>query len=158
MKTLLIYHSSRAAVRTMCEASAMDDVEVLELRPRYKKRPVIDTMGDCWRAMMGRGVRLAPLDIDFARYGQILLVDSLQMFRPSAECNEFLHRCDLGGRDVTCIVSNRVRWFGRSGAVLRRRIALAGGNCHGITFISDADLSRQSQEPTANAFALQEQG
>jgi len=155
MKTLLIYHSNRAPVRSMCEASAMEDVDVLELRSRYKKRPVIDAIDGCYRAIAGRGVRLAPLDIDFARYDQIMLVDSLQMLRPSAECNEFLHRCDLSGRDVTCIVSSRMRYFGRCGAVLRRRIQLAGGNCRGITYIVDADLSRQ--EEAANAFVLQEQ-
>ena len=156
MKTLLVYHSNRAPVRSMCEASALEDVDVLELRPRYKKRPMLDALSNSYRAIAGRGVRLAPLDIDFARYDQIMLVASLQLLRPSAECNEFLHRCDLNGRDVTCIVSSRVRWFGRSGAVLRRRIALAGGNCRGITFVVDADLNRQEQ--TANAFALQEQG
>jgi hypothetical protein len=155
MKTLLIYHSHRNAVRAMCEASAAGNVDVLELRPRYKQRAVIDSIGDCYRAITGRGVRLAPLDIDFAKYDQIMLVDSLQLFLPSAECNEFLHRCDLGGRDVTCIVSSRVRYFGRSGSVLRRRIRLAGGNCRGITFIADADLNKQEQ--AANAFTLRQQ-
>jgi len=154
MKTLLIYHSKRAAVRAICEASAMQDVDVLELRSRYHKRPVIDVLGDCYRAVTGRGVRLAPLDIDFAQYSQIMIVDSLTMFLPSAECNEFLYRCDLTGRDVTCIVSSRMRYFGRAGKVLRRRVSLAGGNCNGITFIVEADLA--GQEETVNAFALQQ--
>jgi len=156
MNTLLIYHSHRGAVRSMCEATAKDDVEVLELRPRYKRRPLIDLISDYYCAFTGRGVRLAPLDIDFTKYHQIMLVDSLRMFLPSAECNEFLHRCDLSGRDVACIVSSPVRYFGRSGRVLRRRIRLAGGNCRGITYIAEADLNKQ--EEAANAFALQKQG
>jgi len=127
-------------VRGMCTACAMEDVDVLELRPRYKKRPLFDGMIDSYRALAGRGVRLAPLDIDFAKYSSIVLVDSLRMMAPSAECNEFLYRCDLGGRDVTCVVSNRVRRFGRAGRLLRKRIRLAGGTCRGITFISEADL------------------
>ena len=155
MKTLLIYHSNRASVRSMCEASALDDVDVLELRSRYKKRAVIDDIGDCYRAVAGRGIRLAPLDIDFARYDQIVLVDSLRVFLPSAECNEFLYRCDLGGREVSCIVSSPVRYFGRAGRVLRRRIRLAGGSCRGITYIADTDLSKR--EEAANAFTLQKQ-
>jgi len=155
MKTLLIYHSNRGTVKAMCEASAMDGVDVLELRARYKKRPVIDELGDCYRAVAGRGIRLAPLDIDFSRYDQIILVDSLRAFLPSAECNEFLYRCDLGGRDVACIVSSPVRYFGHAGRVLRKRIRLAGGSCRGITYIADADLNRR--EETANAFVLQGQ-
>ena len=153
MKTLLIYHTNRGAVRAMCEASAMEDVDVLELRPRYKKRPLVDSIGDWYRAVAGRGIRLAPLDIDFAKYKQIMIVDSLRAMLPSAECNEFLYRCDLGGREVSCIVSNRVRWFGRAGRVLRRRIRLAGGVCRGITYIAETDL----REEHANAFTLQKQ-
>ena len=154
MKTLLIFHSNRSAVRDMCEASAMEDVDVLELRPRYKKRPLVDGLVDSCRALAGQGVRLAPLDIDFAKYDSILLVDSLRCLSPSAECNEFLYRCDLGGRDITCMVSNRIRWFGNSGRLLRKRIRLAGGSCRGITFISEADLR---EEEAVNAFTLQKQ-
>ena len=155
MKTLLIFHSNRGAVRAMCEASAMEDVDVLELRPRYKKRPLLDTLADCYRALAGRGIRLAPLDIDFAKYDQIMLVDSLCAFAPSAECNEFLYRCDLGGREVSCVVSSRLRYFGGAGRILRKRIRLAGGICRGITYIAEADLTRGNE--TANAFALQRQ-
>ena len=152
MKTLLIFHSSRSAVRDMCESSAMEDVDVLELRPRYKKRPLFDTVVDSYRALAGRGVRLAPLDIDFDKYDSIVLVDSLRMLAPSAECNEFLYRCDLGGRDISCVVSNRVRHFGHAGRLLRKRIRLAGGSCRGITFLSEADLR---EEEAVNAFAPQ---
>ena len=155
MKTLLIYHTNRGAVRAMCEATRADNVEVLELRPRYAKRPVIDDLADVFRAIAGRGVRLAPLDIDFSKYGQIVMVDSLRAFRPSAECNEFLYRCDLGGREVACIVSSPVRYFGHAGRVLRKRIRLAGGNCRSITYVTEADLNKQ--EEAANAFELQRQ-
>lgn len=153
MKTLLIYHTHRSTVRSMCEASAMEDVDVLELRPRYKRRPLLDDIADCYRAVTGRGIRLAPLDIDFSRYNQIVVVDSLRALLPSAECNEFLYRCDLAGREVSCIVSNRMRWFGNAGRVLRKRIHLAGGICRGITYIAESDL----REEPANALALQKQ-
>ncbi|MDR0530477.1 MAG: hypothetical protein LBG83_00190 [Oscillospiraceae bacterium] len=149
MKTLLIYHTNKAAVRAMCEATAAEDVDVLELRPRYKKRPVIDSVADMYRAFMGRGIRLAPLDIDFAKYDGIVMVDSLRAMSPSAECNEFLYRCDLGGRDISCIVSNRMRWFGRAGRLLRKRIRLAGGTCRGITYLAETDLSKQTMPATA---------
>jgi hypothetical protein len=155
MKTLLIYHASRSDMRAMCEACSADDVDVLELRPRYKKRPVLDAVADCYRAVAGRGVRLAPLDIDLSKYDQIMMVDSLRAMAPSAECNEFLYRCDLGGRDVMCIVSNRLRCFGRAGRLLRRRIKLAGGVCRGITYIVESDLSKQAA--AENILALQHQ-
>jgi hypothetical protein len=154
MKTLLIFHSNRSAVRGMCESSAMEDVDVLELRPRYKKRPLLDDLVDSYRALTGKGVRLAPLDIDFEKYDAICLVDSLRMLSPSPECNEFLYRCDLGGRDITCLVSNRVRRFGHAGPLLRKRIRLGGGSCRGITFISEADLR---EEEDVSALALQQQ-
>jgi len=154
MKTLLIFHSNRSTVRDMCESSAMEDVDVLELRPRYKKRPLLDNVVDSYRALAGRGVRLAPLDIDFDKYDSICLVDSLRMLSPSAECNEFLYRCDLGGRDVTCVVSNRMRYFGHAGRLLRKRIRLAGGTCRGMTFIAEADLR---EEEAVNALSLQKQ-
>jgi len=154
MKTLLIYHSSKSAVRAMCEASAAEDVDVLELRPRYKKRPVFDDIADAYRAFVGRGIRLAPLDIDFSKYESIMIVDSLLMGSPSAECNEFLYRCDLSGREVNCIVCNRVRVFARAGRLMRKRIRLAGGYCRGITYIAEPDLARHAE--AANAFALME--
>jgi len=155
MDTLLVYHTNRSSVRAMCEATAMEGVDVLELRPRYKKRPLLDDLAGNYRALTGRGVRLAPLDIDFSKYGQIVLVDSLCAFAPSAECNEFLYRCDLGGREVVCIVSSPVRYFGSAGRLLRKRIRLAGGTCRSITYIAEADLGRQ-EEP-ASVFALQKQ-
>jgi hypothetical protein len=139
----------------MCEATATEDVDVLELRPRYRRRPLLDDAAGCYRALTGRGVRLAPLDIDFSKYDQVMLVDSLVAFAPSAACNEFLYRCDLGGRDVACIVSSPLRYFGHAGRLLRKRIRLAGGVCRSITFITEADLARQA-EP-ANAFVLQGQ-
>jgi hypothetical protein len=152
MKTLLIYHTTKNAVRAICEACQREDVDVLELRPRYKKRPVLDNLADAYRAFTGRGIRLAPLDIDFSKYGSIMIVNSLRAFSPTAECNEFLYRCDLGGRDVTCILSNRIRAFGRGGRLLRKRVRLAGGTCRGITYLAESDLAKQP-EP-ANVFAL----
>jgi hypothetical protein len=156
MNTLLIYHTTRSNVRAMCEATTSEGVDVLELRPRYRKRPLLDDLGGCYRALTGRGVRLAPLDIDFAKYDQITLVDSLVAFAPSAACNEFLYRCDLGGREVSCIVSSPLRYFGRADRLLCKRIRLAGGVCRGITFINEADFGRLP-EP-ANVLALLKQG
>ena len=153
MKTLLIYHTTKSAVRAICESSAREDIDVLELKPRYKKRPLLDDVADIYRAFAGRGTRLAPLDIDFSRYGSIVIVNSLRAFSPTAECNEFLYRCDLGGREVSCVVSNRVRSFSRAGRLLRKRIRLAGGTCRGITYIAESDLAKQME--TGNDFALQ---
>ena len=155
MKTLLIYHTNRSSVKELCEAAAAPDVDVLELRQRYRRRPLLDEAADFYRALAGRGVRLAPLDIDFSKYEHITLVDSLMACTPSAACNEFLYRCDLGGRDVTCIVSSPLRYFGSAGRVLRKRIRLAGGVCRNITYIAEADLNRQAE--TANVLALQKQ-
>jgi hypothetical protein len=144
MKILLIYHSNRPAVRSMCEAAADDNVDVYQLRARYKKRPGIDTLGDYYRAIVGRGVRLAPLDLDFSRYNHIILVDSLKLFAPSAQCNEFLYRCDLTGQTISCVICNKVKFFGRARAVLRRRVRLAGGNCCNIVCFADNELAAQS--------------
>ncbi|MCL2446721.1 MAG: hypothetical protein FWD06_08145 [Oscillospiraceae bacterium] len=136
MKTLLIYHSNRPAVCAMCEAAANDDVDVHQLRVRYKKRP----LSDYYRAMVGRGIRLAPLDIDFSKYNHIILVDSLKLLAPSAQCNEFLYRCDLTGHAVTCIVSNKMKFFGRARAVLQRRVRLAGGHCRDVVCLAHSEL------------------
>ena len=155
MKTLLIYHTNRSSVKELCEAAAAPDVDVLELRQRYRRRPLLDDVADCYRALAGRGVRLAPLDIDFSKYEQITLVDSLTAFAPSAACNEFLYRCDLGGRDVSCIVSSPLRYFGSVGRILRKRVRLAGGVCRNITYLAEADLSRQAE--AASVLTLQNQ-
>lgn len=143
MKTLLIYHSNRPAVCATCEAAANDDVDVHQLRVRYKKRPGIDSLGDYYRAIVGRGIRLAPLDIDFSRYSHIILVDSLKLLAPSAQCNEFLYRCNLTGHAVTCIVSNKMKIFGRARAVLQRRVRLAGGHCRDVVCMAHSELAAQ---------------
>jgi|GEM_PF-395308 len=143
MKTLLIYHSNRPAVCAMCEATASDDVDVHQLRARYKKRPGIDTLSNHYRALVGRGIRLAPLDLDLSQYKHIILVDSLKWLCPSAQCNEFLYRCDLTDQAVTCVVSNKVKFFGRVRAVLRRRVRLAGAQCCDVVCVADNELAAQ---------------
>ena len=144
MKTLLIYHSNRPAVRTMCEATADADIDVHRLHTRYKKRRGIGSIGDYYRAIAGRGIRLAPLDLDLNQYKHIILVDSLKLFNPSAACNEFLYRCNLSGQMVTCVVCNKMKFFGRARAVLRRRVRLAGGHCRDVVCVADSELATQS--------------
>ncbi|MDR3314430.1 MAG: hypothetical protein LBS96_08260 [Oscillospiraceae bacterium] len=153
MKTLLVHYSNRSIVRAMCEASNAPDVDVLQLQPRYKKRPVLDDVADCYRALAGKGARLLLPEFLLEEYESIVLVTSLRAFAPSPEINEFLFRCDLGGRDVNCIVCNRIRSFGRAGSALRKRVRLAGGVCRSITYVSEADLALKS---TASIIALQE--
>jgi len=154
MKTLLIYHSNRPAVCAMCEAAANDDIDVHQLRVRHKKRPGIDSLGNYYRAVVGRGIRLAPLDIDFSKYSHIILVDSLKLLVPSAQCNEFLYRCDLTGHAVTCIVSNKMKFFGRARALLQRRVRLAGGHCRDVVCLADSELTAQSANYFCSSRAL----
>ncbi|MCL2194976.1 MAG: hypothetical protein FWB76_03395 [Oscillospiraceae bacterium] len=151
MKTLLIYHSNRPAVCAMCEAAANDDVDVHRLRARHKRRPGIDSLGAYYRAIAGRGIRLAPLDIDFSQYNHIILVDSLKLFVPSAQCNEFLYRCDLTGHAVTCIVSNKTKLFGHARAMLQRRVRLAGGHCRDVVCLVDSELAAQPASYLSNS-------
>ena len=144
MKTLLVYYSNRGLVRAMCEASAMENVDVLQLQPRYRKRPLVDDIADCYRALTGKGSRLQLPDFELENYESVVLVTSLRAFAPSPEINEFLFRCDLGGRDVNCIVCNRIRSFWRrAGASLRKRVRLAGGVCRSITYVSEGDLAQK---------------
>ncbi|MDR2525673.1 MAG: hypothetical protein LBC83_05790 [Oscillospiraceae bacterium] len=144
MKTLLVYYSNRSLVRSMCEASAMADVDVLQLHPRYQKRPVLDAAADCYRAITGKGTRLVLPEFTLAEYDNIVLVGSLCALSLSPELNEFLFRCNLGGRDVHCIACNRFRFFGRSGTALRKRVRLAGGVCRSVTYLSEAGLAREN--------------
>lgn len=143
MKTLLIYHSNRPAVRNMCESAADIDIDVQQLHTRRKKRPGTGFISDCYRAVVGRGIRLAPLDLDLSQYKHIILVDSLKLFCPSAQCNEFLYRCNLAGQTVTCVVCNKVKFFGRARAALRRRVRLAGGHCRDVVCVAHSELAAQ---------------
>lgn len=152
MKTLLVYYSNRGLVRAMCEAAAMENVDVLQLKPRYRKRPVVDDIADCYRALTGKGSRLQLPVFELDNYDSLVLVTSLRAFAPSPEMNEFLFRCDLRGRDVNCIVCNRVRAFWRrAGASLRKRVRLAGGICRGITHVSEADLAQKKTASITSA-------
>ncbi|MDR1927089.1 MAG: hypothetical protein LBQ33_00435 [Oscillospiraceae bacterium] len=153
MKTLLVYHSRRPCVRTMCEASAKRDVDVLELRPYYRKRLFLGAVSSAYAALTGRGARIIPLEVDLSQYQSVILVTSLQLLAPSAECNEFLYRCDLSGREVTCVLCSSLRSFGSSaGAALRKRVRLAGGVCRDVMYLTESDLSRKAEE--ADVFAL----
>ncbi|MCL2106770.1 MAG: hypothetical protein FWH26_06940 [Oscillospiraceae bacterium] len=146
MKTLLVYHSKRGLVRAMCEASAMEHVDVMELQSRYQAHPIMNFLADCYRALTGRGTGLAPMELDLAGYDSIVLVNSLRLFSPSAECNEFLYRCNLAGREVSCVVCNRVRSFGQAGAKLRKRVRLAGGSCRSVAYVTESDLAQHAKE------------
>ncbi|MDR1733736.1 MAG: hypothetical protein LBR73_02525 [Oscillospiraceae bacterium] len=137
MKTLLIYHTNKQTVRRKCQSLACGDVDVLEITPRYKKRFLIDSIGDCYRAFAGRGTRVLPMEIDWSEYTDVTVIATLNGGRPTPECNEFFFQNDLGGRKVNCIIVSNRQNAGRAGTLLRRRIRLAGGDSSSVTYMNE---------------------
>ncbi|MDR1465083.1 MAG: hypothetical protein LBJ11_07290 [Oscillospiraceae bacterium] len=151
MKTLLIYHSTSRRVIDLCEGAACGDVDVLALAPRYRRGALWNAVVGALRALAGKGNRIEPLEVDLSQYDAIVLATSLRFCAPSAECNEFLYRYNLAGREVTSLVFSRVRLFGRSMELMRKRIRLAGGVCRGIVCLSESTMPKAE---STNVLAL----
>jgi hypothetical protein len=150
MRTLVVYASERKAVREMCENFATQDVDVVELEPRYPASNPMDIATDAYRALTGRGKRMKPLTFDWSQYRNIIIVSSLVCSAPSPVLNEFLNRCEFGGRDVSCICVNRTNSFGTAGAKLRKRVRLANGRCTGMLFLPEKQLTGSQVPVTVN--------
>jgi hypothetical protein len=145
MRTLLLYYSNQHSIRSLCEASAKENqVDVLELRDRFEKGNLwAYTMG-IYKAVCGTGSKIEEVNIDFEKYDSIIIATPVWGFNPVPAVNEFLHRVNLSGREVSGLLIHPGRSAGKAGDVLRKRIKLAGGSCCGIVTVPHKELKEKN--------------
>jgi multimeric flavodoxin WrbA len=144
MKTLLLYYSNRQSIRELCEASAKDSqVDVMELRDRFDRGTVwCSTVGVC-KAISGTGSKLDEFNVNFDEYDSIIVATPVWGFNPVPAINEFLHRTNFAGREVSGLLIHSGKTAGMAGDVLRKRIKLAGGVCRGVVSVPIKELKEK---------------
>lgn len=145
MKSLLLYYSNSQGIRDLCEASARDGkVDVIELRERYDRGVFWTSTVGLYKALSGTGSRIDDIDVDLNDYDSIILATPVWGFNPAPAINEFLHRTNLSGREVSGLLIHPGKSAGMAGDVLRKRIRLAGGVCRGIVSIPMKELKERN--------------
>jgi len=141
MKTLLVYFSDESGLEKLCRDCAREGaVDVLQLEPRYEKSLLWYLTAGAYKAARGDGIRLEALCADPADYDIIIIASSTIFGFPCCAVNEFLRRCNLSARETIGIVVHPGKTSGRPGDILRKRIALAGGDCKAVFNIPRKEL------------------
>lgn len=141
MKTLLVYFSDEPGLSKLCLDSAREGaVDVLALEPRYEKGALWSLTAGAYKAARGEGIRLESLSVNTAEYDIVIIATDVVFGFPCCAVNEFLQRCNLSARETIGIIVHPGKGSGRSGDILRRRIALAGGDCKAVFNIPRKEL------------------
>ncbi|NLX93495.1 MAG: hypothetical protein GXZ02_06470 [Clostridiales bacterium] len=141
MKTLLLYYSRNQCVRRLCEESAKNDqIDVVELRERFSRGKVWHATMGVYKAVSGAGQKLEEVDINLDEYDSIIIASPVLGFSPAPVINEFLHRTNFSGREVSGLLIHPGKTSGAAGDALRKRIKLAGGVCNGIVCVPIKEL------------------
>jgi len=141
MKTLLVYFSAEPGLSKLCLDSAREGaVDVLALEPRYEKSALWQMTAGAYKAACGDGVRLEPFCVEPADYDIVIIATDVVLGFPCCAVNEFLQRCNLSARETIGIIVHPGKGTGRPGDILRRRIALAGGDCKAVFNIPRKEL------------------
>lgn len=143
MKTLLLYYSKNQSIRKLCEASARDDqIDVIELRERFGRGKVWHATIGAYKAVSGAGLKLEEVEINFDEYDSIILAVPVLGFNPAPAINEFLHKTNFAGREVSGLLIHPGKTAGAAGDALRKRIRLAGGVCNGVVCVPVKELQQ----------------
>lgn len=143
MKTLLLYYSKNQSVRKLCEESARDNqIDVVELRERFDHGKVWHATVGAYKAVSGAGLKLEEQEINFDEYDSIIIASPVLGFNPVPAINEFLHRTNFSGREVSGLLIHHGKTAGAAGDALRKRIKLAGGVCNGVVCVPVKELKQ----------------
>ncbi len=145
MKTLLLYYSNYQSIRELCEASSKyKKVDVVELRDRFERDAFWTATVGTYKAVCGQGTKIQDIDVDLKEYDTIILATPVWGFNPAPAVNEFLHRTNLAGREVSGLLIHSGKSAGMAADVLRKRIKLAGGVCCGMVSVPEKELRREN--------------
>lgn len=145
MRTLLLYYSNHHRIRSLCEASAKEGtVDVLEIRDRYERGRLWTYTAGTYKALRGIGSKIEDIDFNIEDYESIIVATPVWGFNPVPAVNEFLHRVNLGGREVSGLLIHPGNSAGKAGDILRKRIKLAGGTCCGIVSVPHNELKQKN--------------
>lgn len=145
MKTLLLYYSNNEAIRELCEESSRENmIDVAEIKSRYYRSRIWCATVGAYKAMSGAGDKIEDLQINMDEYDTIILASPVWKHNPAPAVNEFLHRNNLSGREVSCLIIHSGNSAGKAPDVLRKRIKLAGGLCRGVVDIPVKELKERN--------------
>ena len=99
---MVVYYSltdkTKLAARAIAEALSATLVEVREAKPR-KPGPLVYLPGG-FAAIMNRGSKINPIDVDVRQYERIFVGSPVWASRPVPAINAFIYRTDFEGRSV----------------------------------------------------------
>jgi flavodoxin len=102
MKSLVVYYSltgkTKLAAQEIAEALNATLVEITETRPR-RAGPFVYMIGGLG-AIMNRGSKLNPVDVDLKQYDRIFIGSPIWASRPTPAINAFIYKTDFEGRSI----------------------------------------------------------
>ena len=102
MKSLVVYYSltgkTRLVAQAIAEALNAALVEIRETKPR-KPGPLIYLTGG-YAAVMNRGSKINPIDVDLKQYERIFIGSPNWGDRPAPAINSFIYQTNFEGRSV----------------------------------------------------------
>ena len=141
MKTLLLYYSRNQSIRRLCEDSARDNkIDVVELRERFDRGKVWHATMGVYKAINGSGLKLEEFELNLDQYDSIIIASPVSGFKPVPAINEFLHRTNFAGREVSGLLIHPGKTAGTARDAFRKRIRLAGGVCKGVVCIPEKEM------------------
>lgn len=140
MKTLFVYYCSDESLVDLFRTVGGAEFDVFRIEERYEHKRA----KSLYYSLCGRGVRINECEADFTEYDSIVLASTLTGAMPAPAVNEFLHKNNLKGTDVSCLLIHSGKPSRKASEAVHKMIFLAGGNCRGIVNLPAAELRRNA--------------
>ncbi|HXZ94838.1 MAG TPA: flavodoxin [Dehalococcoidia bacterium] len=143
MKSLVVYYSltgkTRLVAQTIAEVLNATLVEIKETKPRKLGFSVYVFGG--LAAVMNRGSKINPIDVDLKQYERIFLGSPIWGSRPAPAVNSFIYGADFAGRSIIPFFSMGGNNSQRAVANITAKIETRQGKVVGSFAITSSGLS-----------------
>jgi len=143
MKSLVVYYSltgkTKLVSRVIAEALNAKLVEIKETKPR-KPGGLVYLTGSL-AALMNKGSKTKPVDINLKRYERIFIGSPTWASRPAPAINSFIYKTDFDGRSIIPFFTTGGDNADKALANIRAKIEKSQGKVAGSFAITSNKLS-----------------
>ncbi|MGQ9546841.1 MAG: flavodoxin family protein [Dehalococcoidia bacterium] len=101
MKSLVVYYSLTGKTKLVAQAIAEAlNAALVEIRETTVRHIPLVYLTGSFAALMNRGSKINPIDIDLRQYEKIFIGSPTWGSRPAPAINSFIYQTDFGGREV----------------------------------------------------------
>jgi len=101
MKSLVVYYSLTGKTRLVAQAIAESlNAALVEIEERRPIPMPFVYMSGSFAALLNRGSKINPIDVDLKQYERIFIGSPIWASRPTPALNSFIHQTNFEGRSV----------------------------------------------------------